>query len=110
MTRVRSSARTVSGGFEYAGALTRNGRYDVTSHSGGVRFVVADNAGFELNAASFSGSIRSDFPMTVGGDRNPNIRGRGRRGPGDSLQATFGDGSASLNLRTFSGSITIAKR
>jgi DUF4097 and DUF4098 domain-containing protein YvlB len=106
----RVSSRTMSGGFEYNGALTKNGRYEVTSHSGGVRFTVVDNAGFELNATSFSGSIRSDFPMTVGGERNPNIRGRGRRGPGDSLQATFGDGSASLNLRTFSGDITITKR
>jgi len=106
----RVSARSVSGGFEYTGALTRNGRYEVTSHSGGIRFTVADNGGFELNANSFSGSIRSDFPMTVGGERNPNVRGRGRRGPGDSLQATFGDGSASLNLRTFSGSITITKK
>jgi putative adhesin len=106
----RVSARTVSGGFEYTGALARNGSYDVTSHSGSIRFAVADNAGFELNATSFSGSIRSDFPMSVGGERNPYIRGRGRRGPGDSLQATFGDGSASLSLRTFSGGITITRR
>jgi len=106
----RVSSRTVSGSFEYNGALTRNGRYEATSHSGSIRFAIADNSGFELNATSFSGSIRSDFPMTVGGERNPNIRGRGRRGPGDSLQATFGDGSASLNLRTFSGDITITKR
>jgi DUF4097 and DUF4098 domain-containing protein YvlB len=106
----RLSSRAVSGSFEYTGALARNGRYEVNSHAGSVRFSITDNPGFELNATSFSGSIRSDFPMTVGGDRNPNIRGRGRRGPGDSLQATFGDGSASLNLRTFSGSIVISKR
>ena len=105
----RLSAKSISGGFEYTGALTPNGRYEVNSHSGGVRFVLVGNTGFELNASSFSGSIRSEFQMTIGGDGNPNIR-RGRRGPGDSLQATFGDGSASLNLRTFSGSIVIAKR
>ena len=105
----RVSAKSVSGGFEYMGALARNGRYEVNSHSGGVRFELSGNTGFELNASSFSGSIRSDYQMSVGGDRNPDIR-RGRRGPGDSLQATFADGSASLTLRTFSGSITIAKR
>jgi len=106
------TAKSLSGGFEYAGTLEKSGRYDVNSHSGSVRFSLGDNTGFELNAGSFSGSIRSDFSMTIGGDRNPNIRsgGRGRRGPGDSLQATYGDGSASLNLRTFSGSIVIGKR
>jgi hypothetical protein len=90
--------------------VARNGRYEVNSHSGAIRFVLADTPGFELNAGSFSGSIRSEFQMTVGGNQNPDIQRGRRRGPGDSLQATYGDGSASLNLRTFSGSIVIAKR
>jgi len=108
----RLSAKAVSGGFEYSGTLARNGRYDVNSHSGNLRFTLADNTGFALSAATFSGSIRSDYPMTIGGSRNPDIRpGRGRRhGPGDSLEAAYGDGSASLNLRTFSGNIVIAKK
>jgi DUF4097 and DUF4098 domain-containing protein YvlB len=105
----RVTSKSVSGGFEYVGVLTRNGRYEVNSLSGSIRFALADNTGFELNANSSNGSIRSDFQMTVGGPQNPDIR-RGRRGPGDALQTTFGDGTASLNLRTFSGSIVIAKR
>ena len=105
------TARSVSGNLEYAGRLAKSGRFEVNSHSGSVRLSLDDNTGFELNAVTFSGSIRSDFQMTIGGDRNSDIRrGRGRRGPGESLQATYGDGSASLNLRTFSGSIVIAKR
>jgi len=107
----RLTARSVSGSLEYSGTLARNGRYEVSSHSGNVRFTLADATGFELNASSFSGAVRSDFQMTVGGDRNPEIRsGRGRGPRNESLQATFGDGSASLNLRTFSGNIVIAKR
>jgi len=106
----RLSAKSVSGSVEYVGTVVRNGRYEVNSHSGGIRFVLADTPGFELNAGSFSGSIRSEFQMTVGGNRNPDIQRGPRRGPGDSLQATYGDGSASLNLRTFSGNIVIAKR
>jgi hypothetical protein len=105
----RVTSKSVSGGFEYTGVLTRNGRYEVNSLSGSIRLALADNTGFELNANSSSGSIRSDFQMTVGGQQNPDIR-RGRRGPGDALQATFGDGTASLNLRTFSGSIVITKK
>jgi len=109
----RLTTRGISGNLEYTGTLVRNGRYEVNSHSGSVRFTLGDNTGFELNASSFSGAVRSEYQMTVGGEKNPDIRrGRGRgRGPGnESLQSTFGDGSASLNLHTFSGSITIAKK
>ena len=104
----RVTAKSMSGSFDYAGALERNGRYEVNSHSGEVRFTVAATPGFELSAASFSGSVRSDFQMTVGGPNNPNVRRLGPRR--ESLQATYGDGSASLQLRTFSGNITVAKR
>jgi len=105
----RLFAKGLSGGVEYTGTLVRNGRYEVNSHSGNVRFTLADNTGFELNASSFSGSVRSDFQMTIGGDGTQD--GGRRLGPrNESLRATFGDGSASLSLRTFSGNIVIAKR
>jgi len=106
----RLSAKGVSGGLEYAGMLVRNGRYEVNSHSGNVRFTLADATGFELNASSFSGSVRSDFQMTIGGDRSQDIGARRGRPRNESVRATFGDGSASLNLRTFSGNIVITKR
>jgi DUF4097 and DUF4098 domain-containing protein YvlB len=105
----RLSAKGLSGGVEYMGTLVRNGRYEVNSHSGNVRFTLADNTGFELNASSFSGSVRSDFQMTIGGDGTQDITRR--RGPrNESLRATFGDGSASLSLRTFSGNIAILRK
>ena len=106
----RVSARTISGSFEYAGTLARNGRYDVASHSGDVRFALGDGTGFELSAGSFSGSVRSDYAGTLDIGRG---RGRGRgpnRGPGQTVQATIGDGSARLELHTFSGNIVIDKR
>ena len=103
----RVNARSVSGGFEYSGALARNGRYEVTSHSGDVRFTLSDSVGFELNASSFSGSVRSDYAgsTAVGGGR----RGRGFRRE-STVESTVGDGSAKLELRTFSGSIVISRR
>lgn len=53
--------------------------------------------GFELEAESFSGDIRTDFE----------VRGtRGKR----SVRGTVGDGSAVLDLTTFSGSILITKK
>jgi len=110
----RLSAKSVSGGFEYIGTLARGGVYDVNLHSGNVRFVLANPAGFELTANTFSGSIRSDLPLTIGGtsDRSATSDRDGRRRgvTNRSMRGTFGDGSATLTLRTFSGDIVIARR
>jgi len=104
----RLNAKSVSGGFEYTGTISRGGVYDVNVHSGTVRFTLANPSGFELTANTFSGNIRSDLPLTIGGDRDVNVRRRGVSNR--SIRATFGDGSAMLTLRTFSGDIVIAKR
>jgi Putative adhesin len=106
----RLGVKSVSGNLEYSGTIARNGRYDVNSHSGNIRFTLSGSTGFELTANTFSGSIRSELPLTIGGDRRDDGRVR-RRGPNNrSIQATFGDGSAALTIRTFSGDIVIAKR
>jgi len=104
----RLGVKSVSGSVEFAGTLGKGGRYDINSHSGTIRLALAGNTGFELNANSFSGSIRSDFPVTLGGtsDRTD----RRRLGPGRATHAVYGDGSATLNIRTFSGDIVITKR
>ena len=95
--------QTVSGSVRFGGALARGGRYELTSHSGTVTATLTGNAGFEVEATSFSGSIRSDFSFASSGDA---VRGRWRR----SVRGVVGDGSAFLELTTFSGSIIIAKR
>lgn len=95
--------QTVSGSVRFGGTLTRGGRYEFTSHSGTVNVALSGNAGFEVEATSFSGSIRSDFTFGNSGDTE---RGRWRR----SVRGVVGDGSSVLELTTFSGSIVIAKR
>jgi hypothetical protein len=100
----RVEAHSVSGGIEYSGVLAKKGRYELSSHSGDVRLVVGANAGFELEANSFSGSVRSDLPLTLGG------RDGGDRGNRKALRGTYGDGSAVISVTTFSGSIVISKR
>ena len=104
----RLSVRSVSGSLEYSGALAKNGRYDINSHSGTIRLTLSSDVGFELNANSFSGSIRSDLPLTIGSTTARDDRRR--PGPGHSTRGVFGDGSAVLTVRTFSGDIIIAKR
>jgi DUF4097 and DUF4098 domain-containing protein YvlB len=96
----RVSASTTSGGIAFSGPLAKNGRYELKGFSGDVRVQLVGSTGFELDASTFSGQIRSDdFPITARGQVN-------RR----ALSGTFGDGSAMLDLQTFSGSIVISKR
>ncbi len=106
----RLGAKSVSGSVEYGGSLAKNGRYDINSHSGTVRMMLAGSTGFELTANSFSGSVRSELPLTIAGDANARD-GRRSYGPRTTnMHATFGDGSAALVIRTFSGDIVIARR
>src|SRR5207247_7698495 len=100
----RLAVKSVSGNVEYSGTLAKGGRYEVNTHSGTVRLGLSNNIGFELDANTFSGSIRSELPLTTGVGRDADRRRR------NSIHATFGDGSAILNIRTFSGDIVITRR
>jgi len=101
----RVEASSTSGGVTFTGTLTRGARYDFNSFSGEVRLVLSGNTGFQIDANTFSGDIQTgDFPITTRGTAN----GRGRRRT--ELSGTYGDGSAMLDLTTFSGSILISKR
>ena len=107
----RLAAKSVSGNVEYAGGLARGGTYDINVHSGTIRLTLSNPPGFVFNANTFSGSIRSDFPMTIGGDADRTSRGDRRSFMGNrSMRATYGDGSATLTLRSFSGDIVLSKR
>jgi putative adhesin len=99
----RVDAQSVSGDVDFSGPLAKGGRYELTSHSGHVRVAVAGGTGFELEATSFSGSVRSDIPLNA--QANDSSRRRQR-----TLRGVYGDGSAVLDLTTFSGSIVITKR
>jgi hypothetical protein len=99
----RLAAKSMSGDMNYSGSLARAGRYELTTHSGDVRLTLRPDTGFELDASTFSGSIRSELPLTLSGD----IRPRGARNA--IMHATFGDGSAALTIRTFSGGIVITR-
>lgn len=100
----RVSVHTTSGDINFNGQLARDGRYELKGFSGDVRVAVAGGTGFELQANSFSGDIRSDLPITT---RGSNETRHGRR---TVLTGTYGNGSAVLQLTTFSGSIVISKK
>jgi len=105
----RTFVRSVSGSIDFSGRLARNGRYEFQSHSGDVRVSPPGSPGFSIEASTFSGNLRSDYPLTLQGTSPNNSftsSGRNQR----ALRASFGDGGAVLALRSFSGDITIVKR
>jgi DUF4097 and DUF4098 domain-containing protein YvlB len=105
----RSFVRSVSGDIEFSGRLARTGRYELQTHSGDIRVTPQGASGFSIDASTFSGDLRSDYPLTLQGNSpNNSFNNRGRNGR--SLRATFGDGGAALRLQSFSGGITVIKR
>jgi len=102
----RAMIKTISGNVDYGGPLVKSGRYEIKSHSGDVRVTMPEAVGFELDASTFSGSVKSDLPVTfksLGSEE-------GRHTPRKSLKGTYGDGSVLLVLSSFSGDITITKK
>lgn len=105
----RVEAKSVSGNIEFDGPLVKAGRYEFISHSGNVRIVISGNTGFELDADTFSGSVRSDVPVTlrtVGREDRDRRRGASNR----AIRGSYGDASAMLSIRSHSGSVVIAKK
>jgi hypothetical protein len=107
----RLTAKTVSGDIEFDGHLARGGRYEFHAHSGNVRLILpANTSGFEIDASTFNGSVRSDFPVTIrstSADRNGNGR---RTTTNRAIRGSFGDGGAILSLRSFSGNVAITRK
>mgnify|MGYP007067077114 FL=1 len=97
----------MSGNIDFDAPLVKGGRYEFTSHSGNVRILLTGNTGFELDADTFSGSVRSDVPVTL---RTLGRTERERRGSTRAIQGTFGDASAILSVRSHSGSVVITKK
>jgi hypothetical protein len=102
----RARLETTAGDIEYAGPLARSGRYIFLTHSGNIRVNPLGNAGFDLEAHSFTGDIRSDYALNLI-DR---VATRARRAPERTLRGTFGDAAAVLTARSFSGDIQIVRK
>jgi DUF4097 and DUF4098 domain-containing protein YvlB len=101
----RAYGQTVSGNVEFTGRVSRNGRYELQSHSGNIRVAPLANQGFMLEASLFSGDLQSDYALTLQSTTNNFTPRRTDR----RVRGSFGDGGALLTLQSFSGNITISK-
>jgi DUF4097 and DUF4098 domain-containing protein YvlB len=93
-------AETTSGGVHYDGTIIDGGRYSLSTHSGDVVVGMPDNVNATFGVSTFSGNLDTDFPVTV----------TGTRAPGRPFNFTIGDGSARVEMRSFSGDIEITRR
>ena len=64
----------------------------------------SETPGFELDASTFSGSVRTDFAVTL---RSTSSSGRGST---RAIRGTFGDAGAILAVRSFSGTVSIRRK
>ncbi|HEY7568479.1 MAG TPA: DUF4097 family beta strand repeat-containing protein [Gemmatimonadaceae bacterium] len=97
-----ATASTVSGEVVYDGAIAKDGRYDLRSHSGSVTVRIPANASAHFQVETYSGELDSDFPITLmPGDRS---RQRPRR-----FEFNIGSGDARIIAETFSGDILLER-
>ena len=101
----RALVKAFSGDITYSGSLAKAGRYEFKSQSGDVRITLVGAPGFDLDASTFAGSVRSDFPVTL-----PAGQPVGGQGARKSLRGVVGSGGATLSIKAFSGDITIVKK
>jgi len=92
-------AKVLSGNISYDGDLAKDGKYTLEALSGRIEMIIPANAGFELEAETFSGSVQSDFAVTVSG-----------RLSAKELRGVVNNGGASVRLKSFSGSISLKKK
>ena len=100
----RVEAHSLSGDVEFGGAVMKGGRYEFNSHSGNVRLAVSGGGGYEVEANSWSGNVQSDVALSGG------VRDAGRGPRRKSVKGVVGDGSAVVEITTFSGNVHIIKR
>jgi hypothetical protein len=92
--------KSLSSSVRYEGKLYADGSYELQSHSGAVELIVPADSEFNLTAQTFSGSVNTDFPLTI---NSGTMGGRG------GVQGVVGKGGARVKATSFSGSIYLRK-
>jgi DUF4097 and DUF4098 domain-containing protein YvlB len=94
---------TTSGDVIFAGTIAERGRYEFATHSGTIRLELPAGVGAQLSVSTFSGTIDSEFPITLRAGEHGIGAGQAKH-----LTFTLGQGSARIVADTFSGDITLS--
>ncbi len=95
-------AQTTSGNVFFDGTIDSGGRYELGSHSGNVIVRVPADVSAAVSLQTYSGSIESDFPITLTG-------GAVMGGHPRSFDFRIGSGSARITAQSFSGTIHLQR-
>ena len=96
------SISTVNGNISYDGAVKDKGLYRLTTHNGLIAMPIAERSNVTLSARTYNGGIRSSF--TLPADPNQSSERRNKR-----VNLTIGNGSAHVELESFSGTISLRR-
>ena len=98
-------SHSTSGDLVYEGRIDPSGRYELIAHSGDIKLNIPSNTSAELSVSTWSGTLDSDFPITL----RPGEHGIGS-GQAKRFTFTIGNGDARISAETFSGDVTIGSR
>lgn len=93
---------SVSGEFDFRGDFRGTGTFSANTHSGDLRLTLPENLAANLELRTFSGDMRTGFPLTLQPGESVGRRSR-------EMQTIINGGGARIRLGTFSGDITIQK-
>jgi Putative adhesin len=91
-------AYTINGDISYDGPIRDKGAYRLTTHNGTIGLAIAERINATLTVRTYSGGFRSSFPVKAD-DQNNRRR----------FTLTFGNGSAHVEIESFSGSIVLRR-
>ncbi|HEX6576286.1 MAG TPA: DUF4097 family beta strand repeat-containing protein [Gemmatimonadaceae bacterium] len=95
-------AETVGGSITYVGTIDPTGNYVLKTHAGRLTLGIPTNASATVSLETFSGTVDSDFPVT--------LTGKTIRASNESkYEFTIGEGRSRIMLETFSGDIRIQR-
>ncbi|OYT73362.1 MAG: hypothetical protein CFK52_01995 [Chloracidobacterium sp. CP2_5A] len=114
------AVETTSGNVTFTGALTPVKRCAINAFSGDIKMAVPETCGFEAKFKSFSGTLKSDFPLER---TNPPLPPKPVPPPpppvsvgvpprplqGSTIVWRHGDGAAKVFLTTFSGKVMVVR-
>jgi hypothetical protein len=93
------TAESMNGDVSFGGPIQNGGRYQLSTHNGDLTIGVQQGASATVSVNTFNGDFSSDIPVEV--------RSRGRHE--GSFSFTLGDGSARVQLESFSGSVRMVR-
>lgn len=97
----RCTMSSTIGDIELSGPLSRNARYTVNSNSGNIRLLTDGSVGFDIEAISGS-ALKMEYTLKPSGA--PSVPARGT-----ILRGSYGDGSAIITLRSFTGNVSVLR-